>query len=190
VQTAEKQPETEDRLFQPTSIGAAGRGVDLQRLTRRLAHGALRGAIAAMAMTGLREFTRHAGPLDEPPPEAIGRQKLSRRFLRTARRGPRRAQAELAHWAYGAAAGGLFAAMPGRLRGSPWSGPVYGLLVWGGFELGVAPLLALSQARRSRPLDRLALACDHLFYGFLLSEDATLRSVSGAARCREESREK
>jgi hypothetical protein len=185
VQTSAKQPETEDRLFQPSWSGRARRGFDLQRLTQRLGHGALRGAIAAMAMTGLREFTRHIGLLEEPPPEAIVRRKLSRRFFRDTSRGPRRAQVELAHWAYGAAAGACFAALPGLLRRSPWSGPLYGLLVWSSFELGMAPLLALPQSRRIRPLDRLALACDHLYYGFLLSEDATLRSASSSAQSQE-----
>jgi hypothetical protein len=143
------------------------------RLPQRIAQGALRGAIAAMAMTGMREFTRHVGLLEEPPPETIVRQTVLRR-LRGVKTGPRRAQVELAHWGYGAAAGACYAALPGLLRRGGWSGPLYGLLVWSSFELGIAPLLRLSQSRRPRPLDRLALAGDHLFYGFLLSENATL----------------
>ncbi len=42
-------------------------------------------------------------------------------------------------------------------------------MVWLGFELGVAPVLGLSQAKRVRPVDRLALAADHLLYGLVLS---------------------
>jgi hypothetical protein len=145
-------------------------------LARRAAHGAIRGAVAAMAMTGLREFTRHVGLLEEPPPETILRTVVPRPW-RGAQHGPRRAQAEAAHWAYGAAAGALFAALPPLLRRSAWSGPLYGLLVWAGFEGGVAPLLGLPQARRRRPFDRIALATDHLLYGSLLSENATLRSA-------------
>jgi hypothetical protein len=38
-----------------------------------------------------------------------------------------------------------------------------------GFELGIAPALGLSQAKRTRPVDRLALAADHLLYGLVLS---------------------
>src|SRR6185503_20972186 len=72
-------------------------------LARRAAQGAVRGAIASMAMTGLREFTRHVGLLEEPPPETITRTVLRRR--RSVQRGPSRAQAEVAHWSYGAAAG-------------------------------------------------------------------------------------
>ena len=40
-----------------------------------VAHGALRGVIAAMAMTGMRAFTISVGLVDEPPPRAILRQK-------------------------------------------------------------------------------------------------------------------
>jgi hypothetical protein len=38
-----------------------------------------------------------------------------------------------------------------------------------GFELGIAPALGLSQARRVRLIDRLALAADHLLYGLVLT---------------------
>jgi hypothetical protein len=43
------------------------------------------------------------------------------------------------------------------------------LVLWLGFELGIAPVLGLSQAKRIRPVDRLALAADHLLYGLVLS---------------------
>ena len=49
-------------------------------------------------------------------------------------------------------------------------GPIYGLVVWLGFELGVAPALGLSQSKRLRPVERLTLAADHLLYGLVLSE--------------------
>jgi hypothetical protein len=55
------------------------------------------------------------------------------------------------------------------MRRRPWAGPAYGLVVWLGFELGIAPVLGLSQAKRARPVDRLALAADHLLYGLVLS---------------------
>jgi hypothetical protein len=55
------------------------------------------------------------------------------------------------------------------MRRRPWAGPAYGLVVWLGFELGIAPALGLSQAKRVRPVDRLALAADHLLYGLMLT---------------------
>jgi hypothetical protein len=55
--------------------------------------------------------------------------------------------------------------------------PVYGLVVWLGFEVGIAPALGISQAKRVRLVDRLALAADHLLYGLVLS--GTRRSAQG-----------
>jgi hypothetical protein len=42
-------------------------------------------------------------------------------------------------------------------------------VVWLGFELGIAPVLGLSQATRVRAIDRVALAADHLLYGVVLT---------------------
>jgi hypothetical protein len=151
---------------------AEGTGDD--EIRGRVIQGAVRGAIASMAMTGLREVTRRVSLLEEPLPESILRQKVFRR-LRTVKHGRPRVQAELLHWSYGAAAGAVFAALPAALRRSAWSGPAFGLLMWTGFELGIAPVLGLSQARRVRIFDRLALVGDHLFYGYILSESASLR---------------
>ena len=71
---------------------------------------------------------------------------------------------------YGAVGGAAFALLPEKVRLQPWAGPLYGLGVWLGFEFGVAPLLGLDQAKKPRPIDRVALAADHLLYGFVLSE--------------------
>jgi hypothetical protein len=134
-----------------------------------IAHGALRGAIAAMAMTGMRTFTIETGIVEEPPPEALFRQK-ARGLIRQVPRPRRRAVVELAHWGYGAGGGAAFAALPAGLRRRAWAGPAYGLLVWLGFELAIAPALRLSQAKRPRAQERAALALDHLLYGLVLSE--------------------
>jgi hypothetical protein len=134
-----------------------------------IAHGALRGTIAAMAMTGMRTFTVETGLVEEPPPEALFSQK-ARALIRQVPRPRRRAVVELAHWAYGAGGGAAFAALPEGLRRRAWAGPVYGLIVWLGFELGIAPVLRLSQAKQLRAQERAALALDHLLYGLVLSE--------------------
>ena len=60
--------------------------------------------------------------------------------------------------------------LPEGLRRSSWSGPVYGLVLWLGFELGIAPLLGLRHAKEPRPAEQIALAADHVLYGFVLSE--------------------
>ena len=44
------------------------------------------------------------------------------------------------------------------------------MLVWLGFEFGLAPLLGLRQAKQVRLVERAALAVDHLLYGLILSE--------------------
>ena len=82
----------------------------------------------------------------------------------------RRAAIELFHWGYGAGGGAAFALLPEELRRRRWAGPVYGLAIWLGFELGIAPALGLTQAEKLRPVDRAGLAADHLLYGLVLSE--------------------
>lgn len=137
--------------------------------TERVAHAALRGAVAAMAMTGMRVLTVSLGIVKEPPPQAIFRQR-AKGLLRLVPRKRRRAAVELAHWSYGAGGGAVFGALPEDLRRQRWAGPLYGLAVWASFELALAPLLGLEQAKVPRPLDRAALAADHLLYGLVLSE--------------------
>ena len=135
---------------------------------RQAAHGAARRVIAAMAMSGLRVFTVAAGLVDQTPPQAIAKQK-ARGLLRYVPKKKRQAAVELAHWGYGAAAGATFGTLPHEVRRRAWSGPAYGLLIWLGYEAGLAPALGLSQAKRARPVERGALAADHLLYGFVLS---------------------
>ena len=136
---------------------------------QEIAHAALRGAVAAMAMTGMRSFTVSAGLVEEPPPRAILRQKSKGLYRITPKRF-RRAVQELCHWGYGGAGGAVYATLPDTVRRQSWSGPVYGLGIWLSFEAGIAPALGLSQAKKRRPVERVALAADHLLYGFVLSE--------------------
>lgn len=136
---------------------------------REIAHAALRGAIAAMAMTGMRILTQDLGIVKESPPQAIVRQRV-KGFLRSVPGQHRRAAIEVAHWTYGAGGGALFGALPAEVRRRRWFGPLYGLGIWAGFELVIAPVLALRQAKEPRVVERLALAVDHLLYGLVLSE--------------------
>jgi hypothetical protein len=133
--------------------------------------GAARGVVGAMAMTGMRVITTELGLVEQTPPQAMSRQRARglRRLVRRVPRRQRRGVIEAAHWAVGAGGGAAFGALPPELRRRPWAGPAYGLLVWLSFELGVAPALGLSQAKRVRAIDRLALAADHLLYGAVLS---------------------
>jgi hypothetical protein len=134
-----------------------------------LAHAAVRGAVAAAAMTGMRVFTQSIGIVEQTPPQAIMKQR-AQGLLRRVPKKRRRAAVELMHWGYGAAGGLVFGLLPDGVRRRAWAGPVYGLAVWIGFEVGLAPTLGLKQAYQVRPVERLGLAADHLLYGFVLSE--------------------
>jgi hypothetical protein len=133
--------------------------------------GAACGAVGSMAMTGMRVITTELGLVEQTPPQALSLQRARgvRALLRRAPRKQRRGLVEAAHWAFGAGGGAAFGALPRAMRRRPWAGPVYGLVVWLGFELGIAPALGLSQAKRVRLVDRLALAADHVLYGLVLS---------------------
>jgi hypothetical protein len=136
---------------------------------KELLHAAGRGAVGAMAMTGMRILTVDIGLVDETPPQALAKQK-ARGLLKRVPQERRRAVVELAHWSYGAGGGAAFALLPDALRRRPYAGPVYGFAVWLGFELGLAPMLGLSQAKQLRVADRAGLAADHLLYGLVLNE--------------------
>jgi hypothetical protein len=159
---------------------AAGvQGPDKGSRVGEVLEGAARGAVGTMAMTGMRVITTELGLVEETPPHALSRQRAHgvRALLRRAPRRQRRGLVEAAHWAFGAGGGAAFGALPGGVRRRRWAGPVYGLVVWLGFELGIAPTLGLSQAKRVRAVDRLALAADHLLYGLVLS--GTRRNARG-----------
>jgi hypothetical protein len=134
-----------------------------------VAHAGLRGAIAAMAMSGMRTLTANLGLVEQPPPPALIKQRAAS-LLRSVPRKRRRSAIELAHWGYGAVGGVQFALLPETVRRKPWAGPLYGLALWLGFEAVLAPALGLKQAGRARPAERVALAADHLLYGLVLSE--------------------
>lgn len=134
-----------------------------------LLHAAGRGTIAAMAMTGARRFTTDAGLVEETPPRAIFRQRVPG-LARTFPRRRRRMMQELCHWGYGAAGGAVFRMLPDGVRRRPYAGPLYGLAVWVGFEMALAPVLGLEQAKRRRLVERGALAADHALYGLVLTE--------------------
>lgn len=138
------------------------------RTPPRAVRAAARGLVGAMAMTGLRTFAENAGILKESPPEAILAQHAPRTLRRLAEE-HRSAIAELCHWAYGAAGGVIFSALPWSLRKHRLAGPAYGVTIWLGFEIGLAPLLGLEHAKSQRPVSRAVLALDHVMYGVLVA---------------------
>jgi len=136
---------------------------------REVLHAAGRGAVAAMAMSGMRSITVRLGIIEQTPPDAILEQK-AKGLIRLVSEERRPAAVELVHWMYGAAGGAAFAMLPDSVRRRAWSGPIYGLGLWLGFEAVIAPGLGLKQAGEVRAGERAALAADHLLYGLVLSE--------------------
>ena len=132
---------------------------------QRPVDGAVRGVVAAMAMTGLRRMTKGLGLMRESPPERVARKGVPQLFARIP--ASRRDEAiELAHWAYGAVAGGVYGALAAGVRRRPWAGPAYGVAIWVAFEAAVAPVLFGPAEPRERPAgERLALVLDHLLFG-------------------------
>jgi hypothetical protein len=129
---------------------------------------AARGLIAAMAMSGMRDFTASVGLLERSPPEVVVERHAPRAVKRLAVE-HRSAITELAHWCYGAAGGAAFSLLPQRWRAALWVGPVYGMAVWLAFELGVGPLLGVQYPEQRRLAHRAMLALDHVMYGVVVA---------------------
>jgi hypothetical protein len=132
-----------------------------------VARSAARGAIAAMAMSGMRRVSTTIGMLQRTPPEAILAERAPGVFYRMpVERRP--ALVEAVHIMYGTLGGMVFGALPQRWRRRAWLGPAYGLLFWTGYELAIRPVLGLTDAGKGWPLHRLALVADHLLYGVVV----------------------
>lgn len=135
--------------------------------------GAVRGVVAATAMTGMRQVTTGLGLIRRTPPEAIVEslgEDTAPGLMARVPEGRRQAATELLHWAYGAAGGVAFAALPSALRRRPWCGPAYGLAVWAAFEAAIAPAIGLKEGERA-PAERVFLAVDHMLYGAILGTE-------------------
>jgi hypothetical protein len=130
---------------------------------------AIRGTVAAMAMTGMRRVSVGLGLVEETPPEELveeGAPDLARRIP------PERRAAviELVHWTVGASGGALFALLPRTLRRRSLVGPLYGLAIFAAFEMLVQPVLDTPHAHRVQFGERLAIGADHVLYGLILGE--------------------
>lgn len=137
-------------------------------IQQRVINSGLRGVVAAMAMSGTRALTSSLSLIDQTPPEAVLQQRAPRLMVKM----PKQRQAavtELAHWTFGAVAGASYAVLPRRVTRYRWAGALYGVAVLTGFEAGIAPVLGLSQAKHSRPMERLVFFADHLLFGVVLA---------------------
>jgi hypothetical protein len=130
-------------------------------VVREIVHAKLLGVIGAMAMTGVRVFAVHAGLIREDPPSRLVRKRRGRRP---------RWLVELVHWGMGGAFGIVYSLLPERVRRRAWSGPLYGVLVWLGFDALLAPALGLKERNWPKGRERAVFVADHLLYGFVLGE--------------------
>jgi hypothetical protein len=129
-----------------------------------VALGAARGAVGAMAMSGMRRLTAGLGLVEKEPPEALAEASVAGRFLTRLPVERRDDAIELAHWTFGAVGGAAFSALaPPAFRRR--LGPFYGLAIWAAFETVVAPLLGFPHAKRRTVASRTFIAADHLLYG-------------------------
>lgn len=147
------------------SVGTEAGDIDV---ATEVSRSAARGAVGAMAMTGVRTFAGALGIVEETPPEAIAKEAVAG-LLSAVPPQRREAAIEFLHWAVGAGGGALFGLVPAAVRKRPWAGPAYGLAMWFGFESMVAPALGLGRHREPRAAERLVLAADHVLYGLILS---------------------
>jgi hypothetical protein len=130
--------------------------------------GVARGVAGAVAMSLMRAVTTRLGLVGRTPPDAIAFERAPRLLARLPQ-WTRRPAIELGHLTYGGAIGAAYVGLPARFRTLQWSGPAYGLATWVLYEGVVAPALGLSHAGRHRPVERLALAADHVLYGLVLA---------------------
>jgi uncharacterized membrane protein YagU involved in acid resistance len=139
------------------------------RLTHALPRAGARGALAAMAMTGLRRLSTTLGLIERTPPERV-LQAGAPKILYQVPVERRPALVEAVHISYGTIGGAMFGLLPRqwRPRHRGWLGPAYGIVVWTGYELVIAPGLGLSQGRRPAR-EHLALLADHLLYGIMVA---------------------
>jgi uncharacterized membrane protein YagU involved in acid resistance len=133
-------------------------------------HATMRGVVAAICMSGVRSLTVRLGLLKQTPPEMVVEEHAGG-LLERIPENRREAAVELLHWVYGAVGGAGFGVLPDRVRLLPWAGPMYGVVLWMGFETVVSPVLGLGrQRRRQSTVERITLTADHLMYGAVLAE--------------------
>ena len=148
----------------------------MNEVRTRLARGIVRGTIAAMAMTGVRQVTTGLGLVEQTPPDAIIKQRAPGLLVRMPRLAflvakRQTALVELAHWFYGAVGGAGFTMLPDSVRRRSVSAGIgYGLLTTLVFELGIVPILGLDKFKKIRPTEQLMFTADHLLYGLIIAE--------------------
>lgn len=144
----------------------------MQRDVRALRDGALGGAVATVAMTGVMVGAQRLGLMGESPPERIAGAVLAASGRGTQSEGEREALAVAGHFGFGAAAGALFAVIHRRLRppiGAPLHGVLFASLIWFVSYKGWVPALGLlPPPERDQPGRPVTMLVAHWVYGATL----------------------
>ncbi len=142
------------------------------RLPVLLLGGAVAGALATVAMSGVMFAARRAGLMGEMPPEKITARLLDRIGWGSRSKETQDALASLTHVGFGAAAGSLFGALERGLRipGPPvLAGMLFGAGVWFVSYQGWVPALGIMPPPdKDRPGRPEAMLLAHLVYGAAL----------------------
>ncbi|MEH1166963.1 DUF6789 family protein [Micromonospora sp. CPCC 205539] len=136
--------------------------------SRRVAHGALAGVGATVAMTGVLAVGRRLGGYPEQPPKRLVRRFARRAGMSARRQSPGvRAAWPLAHFGFGAAYGAGYALAVRRSSAS--RGIAAGLGLWASSYLGWVPALGLlPPPQRDDPARAVTTFAAHVVYGAVL----------------------
>jgi hypothetical protein len=126
--------------------------------------GAIAGVIATAAMTTFLVGSERTGVMRGQPPRMMIDRFVPGLHDDTADR-----VALVSHFAYGAAAGSLFAVLPGTRGGSAARGVVYGVLLWAAGYEGWVPLAGvLPPAHRDQRGRAITMLLGHAIFGSVL----------------------
>lgn len=135
-------------------------------LVERGLRGALGGVAATGVMSAVLGLAEKTGVMEQEPPRVIVETLLPVRPRSTLTN----TLAVVAHVGYGAGAGALFAALPGRWPHGVRLGVGYGLAVWAlGYEGWLPAAGVLPPAHRDRPGRAVTMLAAHVVYGGALA---------------------
>ena len=157
----------------------------LAMLLRCIGIGSVAGLIATIPMTLFMLLMQQLLPKWQKyalPPERITTELAKRAKVGKHMNKPQRVGATLImHFGYGSNMGMLYAPLSRSVPLPPaLKGAIFGLLVWAGSYLGIAPTLELSEAAPKQPLQRnMLMVGAHLLWGTTLglTEDMLERAM-------------
>ncbi|MFC4535232.1 DUF6789 family protein [Sphaerisporangium dianthi] len=136
-------------------------------MIRNLVKGAVSGVIATGAMSAVMVAGDRVGLMGEHPPK-----RIARAVLPGPKHRPKKGEGVLgavAHFAFGSACGGLFAAAVARREPRVPLGVAYGLAIWAVSYQGWLPGMGiLPPIHRDRPDRQAVMAAGHAIYGTAL----------------------